>query len=69
MTESDLREKLAARIAGKLLARQNQSGWTIREAEQLAFEIIATIEAAFIAASAGIDPQQSLDLSNRELRT
>lgn len=52
---------MAPRIAAKLLARQRPTGWTIQEAEQLAFEVIAMVQAAIIAASqglgAGIDQQ------------
>lgn len=57
MTEAELREDLAPRIAAKLLARHRPAGWTIQEAEQLAFELIAMVQAATIAATAGIDQQ------------
>lgn len=48
MTESELRESLAPRIAAKLLARCPRL--SLIEADQLAHEVIATVQGAVLAA-------------------
>lgn len=48
MTETELREELAPKIAAKLLSRTR--GINHEEAAQLAHEIIATVQAATLAA-------------------
>lgn len=51
MTESELREELAPRIAAKLLARCPRL--SLIEADQLAHEVIATVQGAVLAAQLG----------------
>lgn len=46
MTESELREHLAPRVAAKLQARLRGAGLPSIEAEQLAHEVIAMVQAA-----------------------
>lgn len=53
-TEAQLREDMAPRIAAKLLARHRPTGWTIQEAQELAFEIIAMVQAATMQATIGM---------------
>jgi glycosyltransferase A (GT-A) superfamily protein (DUF2064 family) len=50
MNESQLREELAPRVAAKLQRRLRGHGLPMVEAEQLAHEIIAMVQAASTAA-------------------
>lgn len=54
MTESELREELAPRVAAKLQNRLRGHGLPSIEAEQLAHEIIAMVQGAALAAQQGI---------------
>jgi hypothetical protein len=54
MTEPEIREELAPRVARLILSRQGQTGISEREADQLAHQILALAAAAFLRGQIGL---------------